>query len=166
MQNHLLNRGESALTRVQLVALDQNRGRYEDRLEAYFQIPSLKKQFTITRRVVATIGSIPDHDALQSTEEYRQSRMRKRKGEGPRKFFKGIRPQFLAKISWTNVLGEYPLPTEKLDRIFQDGFSVQQSIDRTRKEFEIDAFNASSYRKYMQCMLWDEEEKARFAFIF
>ncbi|THH04899.1 hypothetical protein EW145_g5187 [Phellinidium pouzarii] len=83
------------------------RGRFQDRLELRFEIPSQRRRFTITRPVFAIVGDKLDYQTLKASTPPRQA---------------------------ANIL---------------------------RSRFAAGTFDASTYKRHFQVMLWIEQEHAR-----
>lgn len=133
-------------------------GHFHDRLELYFEtFPGLKK-FTITRPIVAVVGTANDHEILKASSPFKGSR--KRVKMVINNIDEGVRPPALSDIVWANRLDQYLSSPELLSVAFSDADKVGQIVKNVKARFMPKSFDLSTYANYMKVLLWIEEEQA------
>ncbi|KAH8113520.1 P-loop containing nucleoside triphosphate hydrolase protein [Phellopilus nigrolimitatus] len=155
-----LNRTSGTSVTVRLVT-DEESGRFEDRLELRFSIPSQKRHFTITRPIFARVGAEADYEALRAARPYERPKRRTAFVYKQSRGIEGIRPAALAEISWANKLGLYDVPKGLSAILSKENTKPSHIINMARTSFMPGAFAADTYVKHFQTMLWIEEEQAR-----
>lgn len=136
-----------------------NRGRYEDRVEFTFELPSQNnKQFVITRAVKGTVNVEAHQQQLAPTAPYTRPKRR------PRGFkdsiTDGTRP---SNFERQKTAFRYPLPDSKIPAdvvaIVQHG-PVDTKVERIREEKLPAEVQSSTYADHWQTLLWLEEFQA------
>ncbi|TDL24428.1 P-loop containing nucleoside triphosphate hydrolase protein [Rickenella mellea] len=134
------------------------RGRFHDRVELYFEDVVLKQRFAITRPVTATVGVKADYEALRPIAPY--VRPKRRNEEPVSDPVPGIPPPALAAIAWEVSLPKFPIPAGLKQIGFSQG-TYGDLANKVRSTYLPKAFDGDTYGRHMKMMIWIEEEQAR-----
>jgi helicase MOV-10 len=129
-------------------------GRHEETLELTFQDVPRSQQFSITRQIRATVGSVDDQDRLKPKAPYRRHKSVALPLEG--RIISPLRPPTWTETKWTVVLPEYKAHSSLIKAAYgHDGRKV------VTRNFMPAVFNNKTHGRHFQNMLWIEEEQRR-----
>lgn len=128
-------------------------GQYEDVLEIVFHDLKNKRQFTITRRIRAIVGSSDDYERLKPKAPY--VRPKTFLYERPKKIVRVVRPPTWSHTKWAVKLPDFKALQDLIDAAFgpKPSAAIKPFIPR---------LTLSNYAEFWQALLWIEEEKMRY----
>lgn len=117
------------------------------------------ERFVITRPIEATVGSVEDHKLLKAISQH--SPFKKRKKFETADFEDGVRPPALAEIQWIHSLDSYSIPLNLVEKAFKGLEKPGMTAGNLRARFkELKDLTPGTYVRYMQDLVWIEEEQA------
>lgn len=135
-------------------------GQYEDTLELLFVDARIKQRFVITRRVEATVGSREDHEHLRPTAPYVRRQPALFQLNGP--INTSIRPPVWTSTKWVTRLPEYSPPTNLIRAAYGPAAHSHKKALANVKDILPRTLNETNYGRYLQILLYVEEEKMRY----
>ncbi|KAI5115099.1 hypothetical protein M0805_002344 [Coniferiporia weirii] len=155
-----LNHSDQASVIIEF-ACDEQRGRFQGRLELVFEVPSQKRRFVITRPILATVGDKADHEVLMAAMPFIQHK--RGREEDITDIIECIPSPTAEDIAWANKIGIYDPPKSLISAAFSDNGKPSQIANAIRLKFMRGSFDTPTYARHFQVMLWIEEEKAKYA---
>jgi helicase MOV-10 len=137
-----------------------HRGYFSDRLELTFHDTSLKKSFTITRPLRATIGNAADLERLRPSAPYVRPAPRPRR-DREEKLVDGIKPAS-HQIDWVVNLPRAIIPSQLRD-ILESRTGVDAKLARIRQlpgMHGLTGAGTSGYGRFWETLLHIEEKQA------
>lgn len=132
-------------------------GRFDDRIEFIFRDETLSQQFVIARPILGTIANRAELEALGPIAPYvRPARRRFHDQEG-HDDIPGPRYEFESDVIWVAKLAPFNVP-QKIKDILSVG-STNQQIDSIRTMALPPVFDATSYSRHWDTLLYVEELK-------
>lgn len=137
-------------------------GRYEDRLEILLEDERLRQRFVIVRPVRAIIGSKEDHELLKPKAPFvpRERIVREPETE----ILKGVFPLALKAVPYVVPLLHADIP-KHLSSSLSKG-STADVISSIRRIFLPKVWDSSTYGQHFKTLLWIEEHRMEFVFLF
>ncbi|KAG8779439.1 hypothetical protein FRC12_024270 [Ceratobasidium sp. 428] len=140
-----------------------HRGYFSDRLELNFHDTSLKKSFTITRPLRATVGNAADLELLRPTVPYVRPPRRPRR-DREEHLVEGIKP-LGQQIEWVVSLPRAIMPAS-LRGILESHSTVSEKTERVRQlpgmQAGLVGAGGSGYGRFWETLLHVEENQAQF----
>ncbi|KAH7340553.1 P-loop containing nucleoside triphosphate hydrolase protein [Rhizoctonia solani] len=138
-----------------------HRGYFSDRLELTFHDTSLRKSFTITRPLRATVGNATDLEELRPSAPYVRPLPRPRR-DREEKLVDGIKP-LSQRIEWVVALPKAIIPTQ-LKSILESRAGADARLNRIRQlpgmYGGLAGAGSSSYGRFWETLLHVEEHQA------
>ncbi|CAE6520072.1 unnamed protein product [Rhizoctonia solani] len=138
-----------------------HRGYFFDRLELTLHDTSLRKSFTITRPLRATVGNTTDLEQLRPSAPYVRPPPRPRR-DREEKLVDGIKPPS-QRIDWVVALPKAIIPTQ-LQSILESHTGVDAKLTRIRQlpgmHGGLAGAGSSSYGRFWETLLHIEEHQA------
>ena len=163
-------------TTLNVTCTQSNRGRFEARVQVLFEDVLSGERFVIVRPVLATIGNVEEHGALQPTAPYvpprrpRQQRRVTEVEEGvvsrfpPKRimmrftifFVHRQAPPFETSVPWRSRLPFYTIPEELFTFLSRQ---QQNLVLETGRRFLPQQLVPETYIRMFEVLLWCEEYK-------
>ncbi|KAI9061625.1 P-loop containing nucleoside triphosphate hydrolase protein [Trametes sanguinea] len=139
-----------------IVRLTQNqRGRYDGRLEISFRDAATMRSFVVIRQLRAVVGNAADHNLLRPAAPY------VRRGPAPwdngRAIVEGERPPALDAARWVKKLPPSLIPSA-LAGVLDNG-STREVVNQVRNQFLPGYFDSSTHGQHFRVQLWVEEHR-------
>ncbi|TCD60518.1 hypothetical protein EIP91_009945 [Steccherinum ochraceum] len=142
--------------RVIIAFRHSNHGKYEDRLEVFFEDLSIRQQFAIVRPLTIIVGNKSDYEELRPKAPYVPRKKTAR--DDPESIVPGVPPLATSTTRWVTKLPFADIP-EKLSKILNSGNLPSEVASGIRKIRLPDRLDAESYPRHFQELLWIEEFK-------
>jgi helicase MOV-10 len=107
----------------------------------------------ITRKINAVVGSPEDQERLQPTAPYVRPKL-STAFEKPRRVVRVVRPTVWSRTKWKVALPDFPIPNDVTDAAF--GPHAKAAL-----KAYLPAFSLNAYGRFLQTLLWVEEEQMR-----
>ncbi|CAE6410220.1 unnamed protein product [Rhizoctonia solani] len=138
-----------------------HRGYFSDRLELTFHDTSLRKSFTITRPLRATVGNASDLEQLRPSAPYVRPPPRPRR-DREEQLVDGIKPSS-QRIEWVVALPKGIMPTQ-LRSILESHTGINAKLTRIKQlpgmHGGLTEADSSSYSRFWESLLHVEEHQA------
>ncbi|KAF8520941.1 P-loop containing nucleoside triphosphate hydrolase protein [Hysterangium stoloniferum] len=129
-------------------------GRFNDRLEIVFFVPSLQGHFVITRAISARVGSKADWELIKPSAPYEP---KKRKNQEPEnEIVRGIKPPQIAGIRWVVALPLADIP-KNLESLFSGTKRVPLVVADVRATWLPHVLDETTYGRHFSVLLHVEE---------
>jgi helicase MOV-10 len=130
-------------------------GHFVDTLELHFHDLHQKNQFSIIRRIEASLGSLEDHEQLKAKAPYH--RKKRSFVPLPKVIVPSLRPPTWTKTKWHMSLPSFEPPQD----LIRDAFGSKNPRKMLLKNHLPAVFNEHSHGKWFQILLYIEDEQRR-----
>jgi len=134
-------------------------GRYEDRLEFFFQDTLLKERFIITRTLKAVVGDKALFHELTPKSPYIPPQQSAKKEIG--EFIGGVKPTALKAIQYKIKLAEAAIP-KPLHDLLSGPEPIVRITKKIKENFFPEPLANYNYGRFFQRLLWVEEMKMEY----
>jgi helicase MOV-10 len=131
-------------------------GRYDDRIEFFFEDTRLRQTFLISRQLRAIVGNEADHNALRPVAPYVP---RERKTRAPETtVVPGVAPPAINTIPYVVALPRAIIPNHLLD-LLRSSKPLDQQIADVKRLYITGPLSTESYARHFKHLLWIEEHR-------
>ncbi|KXN81887.1 Putative helicase mov-10-B.1 [Leucoagaricus sp. SymC.cos] len=142
---------------LSITFVQENIGRYQDRLELQFEDEQLKRAFIISRTLRAIVGDRAAHEELKARIPY-VPRVRAQR-EPETKVVEGIAPLSLNAIPYVTKLPRSAIPARLLAVLSLSSQPTRENLESIKHGYLPKLLTSKTHGEHFKTLLWIEEHK-------